>query len=325
MKITVASGKGATGKTTFAVNLAYALVERGMMVRLLDCDVEEPKAHLFVKPWFQQKESVKVIKPEWDKTLCTACGECANACRYNAIAIIKDKVLIFKELCHSCGVCFQVCPEKALVETHVEIGRVEIADRKQRFFFAHGILNIGEAMAPAVIRMVKKHIAHDAINILNALSGTSCSLVETVADSDVAVLVTEPTPLGLGDLKLALGLTLKEKVPTGIVINRSDGTDALVGAYAERIGVPVIGRIPFKHQYAEAYSSGQILTDRFPEFKEKLLGIYQGIEHLAGTVPPTPRENDAFDIKTVEVHPPAKIIAMEDENENRSFIHRPRA
>jgi MinD superfamily P-loop ATPase len=304
MNITVASGKGGTGKTTFAVNLAYALADRGKTVRLMDCDVEEPNAHLFVQPRFTQEESVKVPKPEWDETLCTACGECAEACRYNAIAIIKDKVLIFNELCHSCGVCSYVCPEKALIEKPVEIGRVETAHGKQPFFFAHGTLNIAEAMAPAVIRMVKKHIAPDAINILDASPGTSCPVVETVANSHVAVLVTEPTPFGLNDLKLAVGLTLKEKVPTGIVINQSDGTDALIVEYAEHVGVPVIGRIPFKREYAESYSSGQILVNRFPELRKNLLEIFEDIESLAGTVPPPPPKEEAFDLKAGEAFPP---------------------
>ena len=303
MNMTIASGKGGTGKTTFSVNLAYALADRGDTVRLIDCDVEEPNDHLFVLPEFTEKKSVKVMKPEWDEELCTGCGECAEACHYNAIAIIKDKVMIFNELCHSCGVCSYVCPAEAMVEKPVEIGCVEAAPENQPFFFAHGTLNIAEAMAPAVIRNVKQYIDPDAVNILDASPGTSCPVVETVTDSDMAVLVTEPTPFGLNDLKLALSLTLKKNLPTGIVINCSDGTDSIIAEYAERVGVPIVGRIPFKREYAEAYSSGQILANRFPELKENLLGIFDDICRLADTVPPAPPEEEAFSVTTESAGP----------------------
>lgn len=294
MNMTIASGKGGTGKTTFSVNLAYVLAERGDKVRLIDCDVEEPNDHLFVLPEFTETKPVKVMKPEWDEKLCTECGECAEACHYNAIAIIKNKVMVFNELCHSCGVCSYICPAEAMVERPVEIGCLEAAPENKPFFFAHGTLNIGEAMAPAVIRNVKQYIDPDAINILDASPGTSCPVVETVTDSDVAVLVTEPTPFGLNDLKLALSLTLEKKIPTGIVINCSDGTDSIIADYAERVGVPIIGRIPFKREYAEAYSSGQILVNSFPELKKNLLGIFNEICLLAATVPPAPPENEGL-------------------------------
>ena len=294
MKIAVASGKGGTGKTTFSVNLAYALADRGDTVRLIDCDVEEPNDHLFIQPEFTEKNPVKMMKPAWDENLCTGCGDCAAACRYNAIAVVKDKVLIFNELCHSCGVCSYVCPEKALVEKPVEIGSVEAAPGNHPFFFAHGTLNIGEAMAPAVIRTVKNYMDPEAINILDASPGTSCPVVETVAETDAAVLVTEPTPFGLNDLKLAVALTLKEKVPTGIVINRSDGMDTLIEDYAKKVGVPILGKIPFKREYAEAYSSGLILTEKFPELKENLLAIFDGISSIIGTTPPAPPAEEEF-------------------------------
>lgn len=298
MKIAIASGKGGTGKTTFAVNLAYTLADRGDTVRLLDCDVEEPNDHLFVQPEFTEIKPVEVMKPVWDETLCTGCGECAEACHYNAIAVVKDKVLIFNELCHSCGVCSYICPEKALSERPAEVGCVEVAPHNQPFFFAHGVLNIAEAMAPAVIQSVKKLIDPGAINIIDASPGTSCPVVETVTDADVAVLVTEPTPFGLNDLKLAVGLTLIRKVPTCIVINCSDGTDTIIAEYAERMGIPVVGRIPYKREYAETYSKGAILAHTFPELKGNLLGIFDGVSGLVGTLPPEPPEEEDFSVKT---------------------------
>jgi len=298
MNIAIASGKGGTGKTTFAVNLAYALAERKDTVRLLDCDVEEPNDHLFVQPEFTVKSPVEVMKPVCDETLCTGCGECAEACHYNAIAVVKGKVLIFNELCHSCGVCSYICPEKALSERSVEIGCVEVAPENQPFFFAHGILNIAEALAPVVVQQVKKHCNQGAINIIDASPGTSCPVVESVTDADVAVLVTEPTPFGLNDLKLAIGLTLIRRVPTGIVINCSDGTDTIIAEYAERVGVPVVGRIPYKREYAEAYSRGAVLVHNFPELKKNLLGIFDAVSGLVGTLPAEAPEEKDFSVET---------------------------
>lgn len=296
MIITVASGKGGTGKTTFAVNLAYALAARGDKVKLLDCDVEEPNDHLFVRPEFKEEKPVTVLKPVLDQSKCTGCGKCAEACNYNAIAVVKGNCLIFNELCHSCGVCSYVCPEGALTEKAIQIGIVQVASDNKPFFFAHGLLNIGEALAPKVVAQVKEHIDPDAINILDASPGTACPVVKAVEGTDVAVLVTEPTPFGLNDLKLAVGLSLAMKIPTGIIVNRSDGKDGIIADYAESVGIPIVGRIPFKREYAETYSSGKILVEWHEELRKTLLDIYENVSKLKGTTAPPVPEPDIVGI-----------------------------
>ncbi len=280
MTIAVASGKGGTGKTTFAVNLAYALVRKNHSVRLLDCDVEEPNGHLFVKPRYTEEKPVAVLKPRWDQRRCIACGQCARACHYNAIAVVKKKLLIFNELCHACGVCSCVCAQKALHEEKVVIGRVRVAADHKPFFFADGLLNIGETLAPIVVEAVKKQIMAGAINILDASPGTACPVVRAVQHADVAVLVTEPTPFGLNDLSLAAAMTVSLGVSTGIVVNRSDGQDRLITRYSEETGMPIIGRIPFRREYAETYARGKILIEHHKELAADLLKIFEEIKLL---------------------------------------------
>ena len=292
MNITIASGKGGTGKTTFAVNLAYTLAENGKTVRLLDCDVEEPNDHLFVKPEFDYEDDVTVLKPVWEQDKCTGCGKCAEACNYNAIAVIKGKVLLFNELCHSCGACTYVCPEDALHEEPAVIGTVESAPENKPFYFAHGLLNVGEAMAPVVVQKLKMQMDADAINILDSSPGTACPVVKSLEGADVAVLLTEPTPFGLNDLKLATSMTLKMGIPTGIVVNRSNGEDAIIAEWADQVGVPIIGRIPFERKYAETYSSGDILVKKHTELKENILGIYEKLCALKGTQIAAPPDMD---------------------------------
>ncbi len=299
MRVTIASGKGGTGKTTVAVNLAWTLAHSPEVdgpIRLLDCDVEEPNDHLFVEPEFAESAPVEVLKPVWDPAPCTGCGECARACRFNAMAVVKGKVLIFPELCHACGVCTAVCPEGAIHEQPAAIGKVEYGrSRNGGYEFGHGVLNVAESLAPAVVRAVKRRADGAGVTLIDAAPGTACPVVEAVSGADVALLVTEPTPFGLHDLKLAVGLTLGSGTPTGIVINRSDGEDRLIADYAARAGVPIVARIPFRREYAEAYSRGETLAARFPELRNLLVDMWKRVVALAGTpAPPAPPEEDRF-------------------------------
>ena len=285
LTLTIASGKGGTGKTTFAVNLAYALTTRGEKVNLLDCDVEEPNAHLFLNPVYRESRDVTVLKPSCDATACVGCGACAAVCNYNAIALVSGKVMIFNELCHSCGACVHACQHGAMREATAKIGVVKTAtaDLGSESYSDHplklsyGLLDIGESLAPTVVNHVKRDIRPDYINIIDASPGTACPVVAGVTGANGVIMVTEPTPFGLHDLKLAVALTAKLRLPTAIVINRSDGRDSIIADYAVEAAIPIVGRIPFQRHYAEAYSEGAILAQRFPEVKRNLLQIFDNL------------------------------------------------
>jgi len=322
MVIAIASGKGGTGKTTVALNLATALARRADAegeVRLLDCDVEEPNCHLFVRPRFSVRQDVNVLRPTWHAELCTGCKKCQEACNYNAIAVVpaanpdaaaekgqKAKVMIFPELCHACGACSYVCPEEALVEEPVSIGTVEADPSTGEFYFAHGTLKVGEPLAPAVVKGVKRHVAPQGITLIDAAPGTACPVVEAVRGSDVCVLVTEPTPFGLNDLRLALGMALEMRIPAGIVVNRSEGKDVIIQSYADEVGVPIIGRIPFRRAYAETYSRGGLLVDEFPEVGEELMRIFERTCALAGREAPPGPEHELLAETTLTGAPDAR-------------------
>ena len=303
MNITIASGKGGTGKTTFAVNLAWTLAQTEKRVQLFDSDVEEPNSHLFIHPPTLTEEACYVNKPVWDADRCTACGKCVESCSYNALALVQGKVLLFNELCHACGVCSYVCPTQALKEQPYEMGKVRFNPDVNGLYFADGLLNVGEPSAPTVIKALKKKMDPDAITIMDAAPGTGCPVVEALEGTDVAVLVTEPTPFGLHDLKLAVSLALKLRVPTGILINRSDGDDPLIADYAKAVGVPIVGRIPFVRAYAETYSRGEMIAEKFPEMRENMLAIYDELRGLAGTVPPPAPVEEVVQVDAVPAKP----------------------
>jgi len=275
MIISVASGKGGTGKTTVAVNLALSLEN----IQFLDCDVEEPNAHLFLKPKIEKIEPVAIPVPEVDESKCNFCGKCAQVCEYHAIACLPKEVLIFEELCHGCGGCTMVCPQKAITEKHRETGVVRVG-KTNGIEFADGILNPGEPMSPPVIRKVKKKIKKDKVTIIDVPPGTSCPVVEAVRGSDFCILVTEPTPFGLNDLILAVEVLKKMKIPIGIVLNRSDIGDDEVDLYCKKQNIPILLKIPFDREIASAYSKGVPIVERFPEYQKKFQSLFEKTRRL---------------------------------------------
>ena len=270
MRIAVASGKGGTGKTTVATSLALSLgIGSSACPLFLDCDVEAPNAHLFLKPMIQERIEVGIPVPQVDASLCNQCGRCADVCQYHAIAVLGKKVLVFPQLCHGCGSCGLVCPEEAITEKMVITGVLERGQAAAGFLFAHGVMNVGEPMAVPVIRQLKQWIQPqpDQTIILDVPPGTSCPVVESVRGADLLLLVTEPTPFGLHDLKLAVELGHELNIPAGVIVNR-DGSAVFpdLDIFCAQAGLPVLLRIPFERQIAEGIAQGRTLVEIYPEY-----------------------------------------------------------
>jgi len=282
MIISIASGKGGTGKTTVAVNLALSLNN----VQLLDCDVEEPNAHIFLKPVMPAKEPVYVPVPEVDKEKCNLCGVCREVCEYKAIAVmppadgVDGSVLIFSNLCHGCGACSLLCRRKAIKEVNKEIGIIE-SGTSGDIKFVHGKLDIGQILAPFLIREVKKRIDSRRTALIDAPPGTSCPAIAAVKGSDYCILVTEPTPFGLNDLILALEVLQKLKIPFGVIINRFDIGDDKVDKYCRANKIPVLMRIPFDREIAFLYSRGIPMVEVKAEYGEKFREMFKTITKTA--------------------------------------------
>ena len=278
MIVSVASGKGGTGKTLVATSLVLSL-EGKDKVQLLDCDVEEPNDHVFLKPVITRSETVSIPVPKVDEAKCTYCGRCAEVCAYNAIAVFKEKVLVFPELCHGCGACSYLCPEEAISEERKEIGILELgsADGVE---FAHGRLAIGEAMAPPIIRKVKEQASRKGIVIIDVPPGTSCPVVEAVKDSDFCLLVTEPTPFGLNDLVLAVETVRELNIPCGVILNRVGVGDGRVKEYCLKESIPVLLTIPLDIEIARLYSRGITLVEGMPQWKQSFLGLLDKIREI---------------------------------------------
>jgi MinD superfamily P-loop ATPase len=271
--VAIASGKGGTGKTTIAVNLALCLPHA---VQLLDCDVEEPNCAIFLKPNLVSREDVAIPVPRVDETLCTACGECGKFCRYHAIVSLKTTPLVFPELCHGCGGCTLVCPEGAIREEPRPIGIIG-EGTAGRIDFLQGQLNVGEAMPVPLIRALKKKVRRDGLAILDCPPGTSCPVITAMRGSDFVILVTEPTPFGLNDLRLAVETVRAIGLPFAVIINRADAGNDSVRRFCEEKDIPILLELPDDRRIAEAYSRGQPAVEALPGMRVLFEGLGERI------------------------------------------------
>ena len=272
MIVAVASGKGGTGKTLIATNLASVLKN----TQLLDCDVEAPNAHLFLKPTVEKTIPVSLRVPVVDETKCDYCRKCSEVCERHAIAVFKSKILIFEDLCNGCGACSLFCPKNAISETNKELGIVEIGNSGPIECIT-GHLNIGLPFATPIIHIVKQQIDKKKIAIIDSPPGTSCPVIASVFGSDFCILVTEPTPFGLFDLKLAVGVIRKLEIPFGVVINQSDIGDEKVDEYCVNEGIPILLKIPWNRKIAELYSRGIIASKELPELNQQFNTLVETI------------------------------------------------
>ncbi len=281
MIVAVASGKGGTGKTTIAANLAWTVSRLGQRVRYVDCDVEEPNGHLFLKPRIDQTERATVAVPEVDQSRCDACGDCVAFCEYKALVRLGKTVMLFPELCHGCGGCTLVCTRDAISETQRPIGAVETG-RAGTLEFRHGRLSVGEAMSPPLIRRVLDGTADSVLSILDAPPGTSCPVVAAVRRADYVLLVTEPTPFGLNDLSLALDMVRDLGIRHGVVINRWLPGNSSAEEFCAKRGVTVVGCLEDQRGIAEAYSRGEMICESVPAAREWFVQLWAAVRKQAG-------------------------------------------
>ena len=281
MIISIASGKGGTGKTMVATNLALSIVRTGyaLSIQVLDCDVEEPNAYIFLKPRMTESRPVYLPVPQVDFERCTYCGKCGEVCQFSAIAVIKKNVLTFPELCHGCGACSLLCPADAITEVDRQIGVLEIG-QSNGVRFIHGILEISEAMSPPLIKAVKRAAHNSGITIIDVPPGTSCPVIEAVKGSDFCLLVTEPTPFGLNDLILAVEMLRILEIPFGVAVNRSDVGDNKVDDYCIKEDISILMKIPMDRDLAVAYSRGTPLVAAKPEWKGKFVRLLDDINRM---------------------------------------------
>jgi MinD superfamily P-loop ATPase len=284
MKISIASGKGGTGKTMVATSLAFSLaaITPEQPPLFLDCDVEAPNAHLFLHPWLTEQQDVGLLIPSVDEAKCTHCGKCAEVCQYHAIAVLGQKTLVFPQLCHGCGSCTVLCPEKAITEVPDRMGVIERGLAAAGIFFARGVLDVGEILAVPVIRQLKRWTqpAPGQVVLYDAPPGTSCPVVETVRGSDYLLLVTEPTPFGLHDLRLAVQVAGELGIPAGVIVNRENGPYPALDEFCANQHLPVLLRIPFERAIAEGVAQGRTLVDIHPEYGDRFRRIFTQIVDL---------------------------------------------
>lgn len=302
MNIVIASGKGGTGKTTVATNLALAIKD----AVYLDCDVEEPDGHLFLDPIIKHTKVAVRLLPEIDYQRCNFCGRCAEICQFHALAMLPEKVLLFEEMCHSCGACAYCCPQSAIWEEEHAMGIIRSGYvSPEGNGFVEGRLNIGEMMASPLIRQVKALTQAHKVNILDAPPGTTCSMVEVVRDADYCLLVTEPTPFGLHDLKLAVKVLRILQRPFAVLENKAIQKNDLISNYCRIERIPLLLRIPFDRKLAEAYSRGEPAVRVFPHLKQEFLLLFNRIQ---------------YQLETEKIFSEDSIISMELSGKTRGNI-----
>jgi len=277
MILAVASGKGGTGKTTVATNLALMASRQGRSVAYLDCDVEAPNGHLFLKPEITKTSGVEKIVAQVDNSLCKHCGRCSEICQYGAVASLPNQTIVFSELCHGCGGCVLVCPTSAMKDSSRLIGDLRFGNVASMQFLS-GTLNVGEAMAPPIISAVKEKAPPADLSIVDCPPGTSCPVIECLKGVDFAVLVTEPTPMGLHDLRLAVEVVVAMEIPHGVLINRADDDSSLIHDYCDSELIEVLMEIPDDRAVAEAYSNGIMVCDAVPATGQRMLQLLDRIE-----------------------------------------------
>jgi len=281
LKIAIASGKGGTGKTIVATNLAHVL-SRSERVAYIDCDVEEPNGHLFLKPEIAEEKVFSVLVPSVDLDKCTFCGKCGELCQYSAIVPLKETVLVFNELCHSCGGCRLVCPEDVIEEIPRPVGKLRFGRSSGGIEFVEGRLNVGEAAPTPMVKATKQATPSADVIIIDAPPGTSCPVMASVRGSDAVVMVSDQTPFGLHDLKLAVETTRELELPFGVVINRDGLGDDRTEKFCESEHIPILARIPDSREIAEAYARGQLAAEAVDGYADIMESLYVRIRELVG-------------------------------------------
>jgi MinD superfamily P-loop ATPase len=275
ISISILSGKGGTGKTTIAVNMALSLDN----VQLLDADVEEPNDYIFISPEIINKDSEPVMRliPEVDDEKCTACRKCVDFCEYNALAMMLDNVLVFEEVCHSCGGCKIVCPEDAITEKEKELGKIR-HDEQKSIDFWQGELNTGEEKAVPVIEKLKTKINHNKKIIIDSPPGTTCPTIEAITDTDYTLVVTEPSPFGVHDLDMVVEMLKTVDQPFSVIINRAEeDSNYLIEDYCRENNINILMEVPFSRKIAELYSRGKVFVGEIEGWESKFKNLYKNI------------------------------------------------